>query len=230
MTVAMRRLPTVNLAELRYDLSHGVPRRLFNDTLDDFARSIPSGARTLEIGCGYYDHRPHFERLLRMDLYTEHEPDVNGDALAMPLAEGSVDASICISVLEHVHDPYQAVREWHRVMAPGGRVLAWIPFFFGVHGYPGDVSRFTEEGCRQLFERAGFELESTDTETYSGLFLNLGDAVHFALPRNHRSRAVRGLNKSLALAFRLGLPLDRRLRLPRLYAGTTVIARKPTSP
>lgn len=223
-------MTTVGLTDLRYDLSHGVPRRLFNDSLDDFARSIPHGARTLEIGCGYYDHRPFFaERLLRMDLYTEHEPDVNGDALAMPLAEGSIDASICISVLEHVHDPYQAVREWHRIMAPGGRVLAWIPFFFGVHGYPGDVSRFTEEGCRQLFERAGFELESTDTETYSGLFLNLGDAVHFTLPRAHRRPTVRALNRSLALVCRAGLPLDRWLRLKRLYAGTTVIAVKPAA-
>lgn len=215
------------IAELKYDLGHGVPRRLCNRSLEAFAREVPTGARTLEIGCGYYDHRPYFaERLLRLDLYTEHGPDVNGDALALPVADDAIDASICISVLEHVHDPYQAVREWHRVMAPGGRVLAWIPFFFGVHGYPGDVSRFTEEGVRRLFQRAGFEIESTDTETYAGLFLNLGDAVHFALPRNHRRSSVRALNRSLALVCRAGLPLDRWLRLRRLYAGTTVIARK----
>lgn len=215
-------------AELEYDLGHGVPRRFLNRTLEEFARSVPAGARTLEIGCGYYDHRPNFaERLLRMDLYTEHEPDLNGDALAIPIADDAIDASICISVLEHVHDPYQAVREWHRIMAPGGRVLAWIPFFFGVHGYPGDVSRFTEEGARHLFERAGFEIESTDTDTYSGLFLNLGDAVHFTVPRTHHRPSVRALNRSLALACRAGLPLDRWLRLKRLYAGTTVLAVKP---
>lgn len=216
------------LAELKYDLGHGVPRRLLNHTLTEFARQVPPGARTLEIGCGYYDHRPLFaERLLRVDLYTEHDPDVGGDALALPIADDRIDASICISVLEHVHDPYQAVREWHRVTAPGGRVLAWIPFFFGVHGYPGDVSRFTEEGARHLFTRAGFEIESTDTETYSGLFLNLGDAVHFTLPRTSARRSVRAANRSLALVFRAGLPFDRWLRVPRLYAGTTVIARKP---
>lgn len=218
------------LADLRYDLGHGVPRRLLNETLQAFAQQVPTGSRTLEIGCGYYDHRPLFaERVLRMDLYTEHAPDLNGDALAIPLADGSIDASICISVLEHVHDPYQAVREWHRIMAPGGRVLAWIPFFFGVHGYPGDVSRFTEEGARLLFERAGFEVESTDTETYSGLFLNLGDAVHFALPRTSPRAPVRALNRSLALVFRAGLPLDRWLRLKRLYAGTTIVAVKPSA-
>lgn len=218
------------LAELRYDLGHGVPRRLFNASLAAFAREVRPGERTLEIGCGHYDHRPYFaERLLRMDLYTVHDPDLNGDALAIPVASGTIDASICISVLEHVHDPYQAVREWHRIMAPGGRVLAWVPFFFGVHGYPGDVSRFTEEGVRRLFERAGFEVESTDKETYSGLFLNLGDAVHFTLPRQHRRRSVRALNRSLALVCRAGLPLDRWLRLQRLYAGTTVVAVKPGS-
>lgn len=215
------------LEQLRYDLGHGVPRRLFNEQLAQFAASIPPGTPVLEIGCGYYDHRPLFERPLRMDLYTQHEPDLNGDALEMPIADDSVEASICISVLEHVHDPYRAVREWHRVMAPGGTVLAWIPFFFGVHGYPGDVARFTEEGVRLLFERAGFEIVQTDSATYSGLFLNLGDAVHFTLPRNHPRRVVRASNYVLGFLTRLGLPLDRRLRLKNLYAGTTVVARKP---
>lgn len=182
----------------------------------------------LEIGCGYYDHRSMFEFPLRMDLYTQHDPDLNGDALEVPIASDSVQASICISVLEHVHDPYQAVREWHRIMAPGGQVLAWIPFFFGVHGYPGDISRFTEEGVRTLFERAGFEIVCTDSATYSGLFLNLGDAVHFTVPRSHTRRSVRLANLALTFLFRLGLPLDRRLRLKNLYAGTTVVARKPS--
>ena len=214
------------LADFRTDVGHGIPRGVLNGALAEFAASVDPSGRTLEIGCGHYDHRPHFDRLLRMDLYTQHQPDLNGDALQMPIADDSIDASICISVLEHVHDPYQVVREWHRIMAPGGRVFAWIPFFFGVHGYPGDVSRFTEEGVRILFERAGFEIEAIDSASYAGLVMNLSDAVHFTLPRTHHRRSVRAVNRAASVVLRAALPLDRRFRLRNLYAGTAVTARK----
>jgi hypothetical protein len=104
----------------------------------------------------------------------------------------------------------------------------WVPFFFGVHAFPGDVSRFTEEGLRIVFERAGFEIVRSDSRRYAGLFLNLNDAVHFALPRRHRRRSVRTANRLLTTVTRAGFPLDRRLKLRNLYAGTELEAVKPT--
>jgi len=57
-------------------------------------------------------------------------------------------------------------------MKPGAEAFAWIPFTFGVHGFPEDVSRFTTFGCASLFERAGFEIVRID-ESLRGAFLQM---------------------------------------------------------
>ena len=217
------------LDDYRYDLNHGAPRRLMNDVLRDFAATVPSDAFALEIGCGHYDHRPYFPQLplRRLDIDAKHGPSVVGDGHRLPLADDTVDVALALSVLEHVHDPYQVVRETFRIMKPGGRVLVWVPFFFGVHAFPGDVSRFTEEGLRICFERAGFDIARSDSRRYAGLFLNLNDAVHFTLPRRSHRRSVRTANKVLTRVTRWGFPLDDRLKLKNLYAGTELEAVKP---
>ncbi|HET8594887.1 MAG TPA: methyltransferase domain-containing protein [Intrasporangium sp.] len=47
---------------------------------------------------------------------------VAGEALALPLDDGSVDVLRCERVLQHLPDPERAVAEFARVLAPGGRV------------------------------------------------------------------------------------------------------------
>ncbi len=76
-----------------------------------------------------------------------------GDIHELPLADNSVDAIICISVLEHVEEPQKAVRELYRVLKPGGYCYIYAPFLFYYHperGYYGDYYRFTVEGMRYL--------------------------------------------------------------------------------
>jgi SAM-dependent methyltransferase len=47
---------------------------------------------------------------------------LDGDALALPLADASVDVVWCERVLQHLADPARAVGEIARVLRPGGRV------------------------------------------------------------------------------------------------------------
>ncbi|MFF4382723.1 methyltransferase domain-containing protein [Kitasatospora sp. NPDC001547] len=47
---------------------------------------------------------------------------VDGDALALPLPDGELDAVWCERVLQHLTDPARAVAEMARVLRPGGRV------------------------------------------------------------------------------------------------------------
>ncbi len=221
----------MGLADVRYDINHGAPRRILNEgTLRMWAASLPPDAEVLEVGAGHYDHQPYFAaKLTKFDADESQSPDIVGDAHAMPMEDDRFDAALAISVLEHVDDPYQVVREMHRVLKPGATVLAWIPFTFGVHGFPEDVSRFTTFGMRRLFERAGFEVTDIDEAPYAGVFLQLSNFVHFVFPRTSQRRWVRGLNKGLFLMARAGYPLDRRfgLRLRTLYTGAEIRARKP---
>lgn len=47
---------------------------------------------------------------------------VEGEALALPFGDGSVDVVRCERVFQHLADPLGATREIARVLAPGGRV------------------------------------------------------------------------------------------------------------
>ena len=50
-----------------------------------------------------------------------------GTCEAIPLADGSADLVFSIETLEHVQDARSTVREWARVLRPGGRLLFTTP-------------------------------------------------------------------------------------------------------
>jgi len=52
---------------------------------------------------------------------------VEGDALRLPLDDGSVDAVTCQTVLIHLDDPRAAIDEMWRVLAPGGIAICAEP-------------------------------------------------------------------------------------------------------
>jgi arsenite methyltransferase len=48
-----------------------------------------------------------------------------GDAASLPVADASFDGAVCVQVLEYVSDTLAALRELHRALRPGGRVVVW---------------------------------------------------------------------------------------------------------
>jgi SAM-dependent methyltransferase len=71
-------------------------------------------------------------RHLRMDIgYDGRGVDVLGSVTAIPLADDSVDVLVCYHVLEHVPDDGAAMREFARVLRPGGVGLVQVPIKFG---------------------------------------------------------------------------------------------------
>jgi len=51
---------------------------------------------------------------------------LQGDALALPITSGSADVTLCQHALTFFPDRGAAVREMHRVLAPGGRALTMV--------------------------------------------------------------------------------------------------------
>lgn len=77
---------------------------------------------------------------------------VDGDAGALPFADGSIDVLRCERVFQHLPDAAAAAREFARVLAPGGRVVVvdsdWGTVVQTV-GDPDFVQRLNEFSWRQ---------------------------------------------------------------------------------
>lgn len=88
-----------------------------------------------------------------LDKVADYNPDIVGDVHNLPLPDNSVDAVICIALLEHVEEPQKAMKEIHRVLKPGGYLFVYVPFLYYYHplpGYYGDFYRYTVDGMKYL--------------------------------------------------------------------------------
>jgi SAM-dependent methyltransferase len=104
---------------------------------------------------------------LIMEPEETYHPDLVGDIHSMPFEDGSVDGIICLSVLEHVENPFKACSEMYRVLKKGGQALVFVPFLFYYHPFPGyykDYWRFTIDGIKLLFA----DYSSIETQNVRG--------------------------------------------------------------
>lgn len=94
-------------------------------------RSVREGDVVLDVGCGTSPYRGFIKGtyvgLDRSALeYREGIPravDLVADAQALPIREGSVDVVFSVATLYQVTDPARSLKEFKRVLAPGGRLL-----------------------------------------------------------------------------------------------------------
>lgn len=102
------------------------------------------------------------------------EADVKeGDALALPFADGEFDRVVAAEVLEHIPADIQAIEELVRVLRPGGTMAVSVPRWFPevvnwrlsdeYHENPGGHIRiYTDKELVSKVERAGLVLEGKD--------------------------------------------------------------------
>ncbi len=110
--------------------------------------------------------------------------DIIGDIHAIPMGDGSCDAIICASVLEHVRDPIRAMDELRRVLRKGGVMFLYVPSIYPYHARKGrypDYWRFFDDTMREILF-AGFS--EVDVHKRGGYFL----ALSFFVPFQHKLR------------------------------------------
>jgi 2-polyprenyl-3-methyl-5-hydroxy-6-metoxy-1,4-benzoquinol methylase len=171
----------------------------------------------LDVGCGQKPFYPFFHPYARSYVGTDimkDNPMVDRVCPVEALAaeDESADVVLCLSVLEHVDDPGQSVKELSRVVRPGGVVFATTHGCFPWHPYPQDHWRWTQTGLPLLFQRHG-EFSSVELfatrGTMSGIFFLLAHYVHLwaGRGRHWRTRVRRPLT---ILVNRAGEYLDAR--------------------
>ena len=92
-------------------------------------------------------------KLITLDITDSTGPDVVADItrLNSHIPDESYDALMCTEVLEHVVDPFAAIRELRRIVKVGGHILFTTPLNARIHGPVPDCWRFTEFGLKVLF-------------------------------------------------------------------------------
>jgi hypothetical protein len=78
--------------------------------------------------------------------------DVAVNLHALGLRANALGTAILLDTMEHVQYFWQAAREIHRVLKPGGMAIFTSVMYFPIHAYPSDFWRFTPEGFRVLGE------------------------------------------------------------------------------
>lgn len=130
---------------------------------------------------------------LKMVEYTACDTDtarypgaLKVDLPEIPLPDASFDAIISIHVLEHIAEDARAIREMHRILAPGGWAVVAIPVygettfeipglgedererFYGVRSH----QRLNGLDFRAKLEKAGFAVALHSFDTVPGNYLD----------------------------------------------------------
>lgn len=167
--------------------------------IEETLRKIPAGLTILDAGAGESQFKKFCGHLkyiaqdfgqyhgegdvgIQMGKWDNSKLDIVSDILAIPLPDHSVDAIMCTEVLEHIPDPIGAIREFGRLIKPGGYLLITAPFtsltHFAPYHFASGLSRFFYE---RFLPENGFEI--TDLE------LN-GNFFEFVAQENRRIKMV----------------------------------------
>ena len=192
------------------------------------------GLRVLDVGCGWKKYEPLFAGKAAHTLGIEPGhghgcPDALARGEALPFRENRFDTIICTQVVQYFDDPFQAVKEMHRVLKKNGVVFLSGPGTYPLFDPPNPKWRFVPDGFRRLF--TGFS--RVEVRPLGGFLLCYFQILNLFLKHLvFRRPWENGLTKRVMwwlvfpLLNTLGKALDALLPHDKVSIGYLVIARK----
>lgn len=133
----------------------GTRNQLSRDAwLEKTLAAIPKGSRILDAGAGerrcekYCAHLEYVAqdfaqydgvgdgKALQTSQWDQTRLDIVCDITNIPQPDGSFDAVMCVEVFQHLADPQFAIREFSRLLRPGGTLVLTAPFCSLTHFSP----------------------------------------------------------------------------------------------
>jgi SAM-dependent methyltransferase len=147
-----------------------VLRRYLDAYTDRKLKVIDVGSKKIGHDHTYRELMPHTWEYIGVDIEAGENVDVIlQDPYRLPMPDNSVNIAISGQCLEHTSKPWVLVKEFWRVLDPGGHCLITAPAKMHLHSYPHDYWRFTPEGLKSLMADAGFRVKETYTIPADGL-------------------------------------------------------------
>ncbi|MBZ5700735.1 MAG: class I SAM-dependent methyltransferase [Acidobacteriia bacterium] len=131
---------------------------------------------------------------------------VQGDAQNLPFADAFFDVIVSCETIEHVPDPWAALREMYRITRPGGRLFLTTPNYSNFMGLYDLYARFRHPGrkddqpfdrrqwfpqIRNYVRRGGWTIRHTDGTVHQFPFIPGRNPVAFpSLEKNHALRKL----------------------------------------
>jgi SAM-dependent methyltransferase len=152
-----------------------------NDWIIKTLANIPAGGRILDAGAGEQPYKIFCKHLqyvsqdvdqynaggdgigLQRPEWDHGTLDIVSDIASIAEPDHSFDAILCTEVFEHIRHPRDAIKEFSRLLKPGGDLILTAPFaslthFAPMHFYSGFTRFFYQE---ELTE-AGFDILEMD--------------------------------------------------------------------
>ena len=228
-------LPSLRLENINTDIpriTYDGPSALRDSSglLSEVARYIRSGACLLDLGCGPRDQaipvRYLGYRYVGID-YSDPAADILGDAHAIPFISGIFDCVLSYAVLEHVHNPFVAIREIERVLKPGGIFVGTVsqgePFHDSYfHHTAWGLISLIESTVSLRIERLWDSMDTLESLARMGRYPKIIRAMLKAIERFH--------NQIPCLAPRRMKWSRKQKRLDKIYRAGSIcfVMQKPT--
>jgi len=176
--------------------------------------NLPQGIQLLDAGAGEQPYKKYCQHLQYVSQdFAEYNPDelkeglqmkdwnygkldIISDVSRIPRPDESFDAVLCTEVIEHIVNPIEAIREFSRLLKPGGQLILTAPFcsmthFAPYHFYSG-YNRFFYES---VLPKEGFEIvEMVENGNYFEFLaqeLKRMESIGIKYANTHQSQEVK---------------------------------------
>jgi len=182
-------VPVLRLMGVSVDQERGIKNSLLTDVgtkngsireawLEQTLRQIPPGSKILDAGAGECQYKRFCQHLkytsqdfsqydgkgnsegLQMENWDNLKLDIISDITSIPITDNSFDAIMCVEVFEHIPEPAKAVKEFYRILKPGGKLILTVPFcslnHFAPYYFANGYSKYWHE---KILSEYDFEIE-----------------------------------------------------------------------
>lgn len=177
--------------------------------------NLPAGSSILDAGAGELQYKPLCSHLkyTSQDLgqydgrgntegfhttkWDTSRLDIVSDINNIPVKDSSFDSIMCTEVFEHISEPAKAVKEFARILKPGGTLVLTVPFcsltHFAPYYFANGYSKYWHE---KVLAENGFTIQEMD---FNGNFIS------------YLAQEIRRLPMIIRTYHKKNLPLRRKI-------------------